>query len=160
SSTAAVSLALLVTGAATATATGAAALTSNFSSNAFTNSDSSRRVSSSNADSSSSVLSFAIMVPFVFLLVLGLRGSRFSRVRGGFGQRLGSTAISTALSLGLGAQGLRELRHLGRQRVERAGGARQPGLEAAGHLGQQYLTRFEVGELADVLRVEQPAVEH
>lgn len=46
---------------AAATATGAAAVTSKVSSNAFTNSESSRRVSSLNWSNNSSVLSFAIV---------------------------------------------------------------------------------------------------
>ena len=59
--------------AAAATATGAAAVTSKTSSNFFTKSESSSRVISLNASSSSSVLSFAMVVPF-FLREMGWGG--------------------------------------------------------------------------------------
>src|SRR6201987_260867 len=84
-----------------ATATGADALTSNVSSKAFTNSDSSRRVVSLNAASRSALLSFAMIVSLrslVLSLCLGV-----ARLRAGLGRGAG---------LDLGAQRVGEQRHL------------------------------------------------
>src|SRR6201996_8995737 len=150
SSAASASAAPAPAGAATpATATGAAALTSNVSSKAFTNSDSSRRVISLNASSRSALLSFAMIVSLrslVLSLCLGV-----ARFRAGLGRGAG---------LDLGAQRVCEQRHLRGQRVERRRRVRHRRLHRAGQLGQQHLARFEVGQLADFRRGQRLAVEH
>src|SRR5215469_7776220 len=133
-----------------ATATGAAALTSNVSSKAFTNSDSSRRVISLNASSRSALLSFAMIVS-LRSLVLGLRLGVGCVV--GRGRRRG-------VGLELGAQRVREQRHLRGQCVERRRRVGHRGLHRAGQLGQQHLARLKVGQLADVRRGQRLAVEH
>src|SRR5215831_15589616 len=131
-----------------ATATGAAALTSNVSSKAFTNSDSSRSVISLNASSRSALLSFAIIVSFRSLILsLCLRLRRLRLRRAGLG-------------LSLGAQRVGEQRHLRRQRVERRRRVGHRRLHGAGQLGEQHLARLEVGQLADLRRGQRLAVEH
>src|SRR5487761_1504751 len=137
------------TGATTpAAATGTAALTSNASSKAFTNSDSSRRVISLNASSRSALLSFAIIVS-LRSLVLGLCL--------GVGRLFGLGGLG---GLDLGAQCVGEQRHLRRQRVERRRRVRHRRLHRAGQLGQQYIARLEIGQLADLRRGQRLAVEH
>src|SRR5690242_9396474 len=142
---------------AAAAATGAAAVTSKVSSNFFTNSESSIRVMSLKASSSSSVDSFA-MVAFLPRTTpgtgrAGLVGGGPGRARGsGFGVRgldRGDGLLRAGAALGgtLVLQGLREAGDLRGRGVEQAGGLREVALHRAGELAEQHLAGLEVGEL-------------
>src|SRR5690606_32868284 len=135
-------------GAAATAATGAAALTSKVSSNCFTNSESSRRVISLNASSSSSVLSFAMMFPPYGTCEIEVRDR-------------GVAAIPELLArfFALGAKSLGPLGHVGRQRGEHRGSSALLRLHRAGQLRQKDLAGLEVGELGDLVGVQLLTVE-
>src|SRR5690606_33804496 len=167
---------------AAATATGAAAVTSKVSSNCFTNSESSMRVISLNASSSSSVLSFAMMWrPFcnetprgsrwesggsalgdVGLDVLGVRLGRGGLVGGCLLGGLGggsSRSQDRRIGFGLRLQRREGAGRLRQRGVEEPRGLGQVGLEATSELGEEDLARLEVGQLVDLVRAERLPIE-
>src|SRR5690606_15217480 len=87
---------------AAATATGAAAVTPKVSSNCFTNSESSMRVISLNASSSSSVLSFAMVaLPFSSGPSSGAEGTGFQVVYVGLFRQVPGSGLGGCRSLGV-----------------------------------------------------------
>ncbi len=99
------------------------------------------------------------------------RGFRWSRRPwgvGGLGRlsrhgRHGRTGVG-GRSGGLGGllllQRLGQASHLRQRRLEQARGPGRQRLQGTGHLGQQHLTRLEVGDPVDLGRGHRPAVEH
>src|SRR5688500_3620512 len=162
---------------AAATAMGAAAVTSNVSSNCFTKSDSSRRVISLNASSRSELEILAMSVSF-WSVVAGRVGGSGVGVGGGVsssGVVTGGVGDRSLGSVGRGSLGgrsrlvasgllllerLGEASHLGQRGLEQPGRLRQVALHRAGQLGQQDLTALDVGEARDLGRVDRAALDH
>src|SRR5690606_28841364 len=132
-------------GAAAAAATGAAAVTSKVSSNALTNSLSSMSVSSLNASSNWSVVSFAIDLPYAYNFVVGADG----RLRGPL----------LNLNVELRPEGVDGTNRFRQRCVEQVRSAEQRLLEGTGQLGQQHLPAFEFSKLLDLGCSERVTVE-
>src|SRR3954453_17489488 len=149
-------------GGAAAPATGAAAGTSEVSSNCFTKSDSSSSVISLNASSSSVVDSLAMISPSGSVGAgRGVRGGSVG-VGGGVGSGVGGGSLGGRGVLG----GLLLLQSGGQPGDLRQRGLEQPGslgqvaLHGTGQLGQQDLTAVDVGEAGDLGGVDRAALDH